>query len=136
MLLDDIYAYLVANGYGPNTSWPLCIGFFPDDSDQMIGLFPTGGYPADTMNRENERLTFQVRVRAARLNFAGCYTTWLAIFNLLQDAQQITIDSVVYLPGYTYIQALHYGPMFFNDDRGRSNMTANFRVLRPAEGTT
>src|ERR1017187_3475025 len=86
MILDDIRAYLVANGYGTST-WPVTIGFFPDDQDQWIGLFQTGGMPADTLGRENERVTFQVRVRSSRLAYMTCYNTWLAIFNLLQDSQ-------------------------------------------------
>ena len=131
MILDDIRDYLVANGYG-TTAWPVYCGFFPNDTDQMIGLFQTGGMPADTLDRTNERVTFQVRVRAARLDYMSCYNTWLALFNLLQDAQQ-TSGSPQFLTGYYYIQALHFGPMSFSDDAGRPNQTMNFRVMKARE---
>lgn len=134
-ILDSVYTYLVANGAnGIGTSaWPVYIGFMADDQDQMIGLFETGGMPADTVGRENQRVTFQVRIRAARLDYATCRTMWQTVFNLLQDAQQTATG---YLPGIYYIQAMHYGPMFFNDDDGRSNMTANFRVMMAADPGT
>lgn len=125
MLITDIRDYLSANGYG-TTDWPIYCSFFPDDQDQMIGIFETGGFPADTLGRENERLTFQVRVRAGRLDYASCFNAWKDLFDLLQDAS----ETGGYLVGYTYIQAMHYGPLVFNDDRGRTNMTANFKVLK------
>jgi len=133
-LLDQIYNYLVASGQvGPTTSWPLHIGFMADDASQMVGLFETGGLPADTLGRENQRPTFQVRVRAARLDYETCRTMWQTLFNLLQDAQQ---NSSPTLAGIYLIQALHYGPMFFADDQGRSNMTSNWRVLMAADPGT
>ena len=135
LILDDLYAYLCANGFGPSTAWPVYEGFIPNDTDQVVALFQTGGYPADTLGRENERLTFQVRVRAKRLSYAQCYGTWLAIFNLLQDAQQ-TSGSPQFLVGWYLCQAIHYGPLMFNDDLGRTNMTMNFRIVKAAEGTT
>jgi len=128
MLLDDIRSYLIAQGVVqsgtsiPLPPWPCFEGYVTDDQDQTVALFETGGYPADTLGRENERVTFQVRVRAARLDYSTARAKWLAIFNALQDS--------IPAPGYAFVQAMHYGPMHFNDDKGRPNLTANFRVMK------
>ena len=132
MLLDNIAAYLIARGVstGPtDQNWPLFLSFFSDDQDQMLGVFETGGLPADTLGRENERVTFQVRVRAGRLDYPTCRAKWKQIFDLLQDAQQ-TAGSPPLLPNVYYIQAAHMGPMMFLDDKGRPNATANFHVMQ------
>lgn len=127
-LLNDIQAYLIAQGIategggGPIPPWPCYLGYFPDDTDQMMAVFETGGMPPDTMNREYERVTFQFRVRGKRLDYPTVRAQWQAGFNVLQDSQP-TSD-------YALIQAMHYGPMTFNDDRGRPNFISNFRVVR------
>lgn len=122
-ILDDVRAYLVAQGAVPS-GWACYEGYIPDDQDHVIALFETGGYPADTLNRENERVTFQVRVRAGRLQYQACKQTWLNIFNAIQDS------NIGDAASYYLVQALHYGPAMFSDDRGRTNMTMNFRVIR------
>jgi hypothetical protein len=127
-LLDDIYAYLNANGIPP-TGWVLYEGFFADDQDQVIAIFDTGGMPFDTMAREYEHVTFQVRCRASKLDYVTCRTMWQTVFNLLQDAHQ-TSGSPLLLPGYALIQCLHAGPLTFLDDKGRPNSTMNFRVYK------
>jgi len=121
-LMDDIRAYLLANNVAGAPNWPVYLGYYPDDQDQMIGIFETGGLPADTLGRENERVTFQVRIRASRLDYTTDRTKWKDIFDLLQDS--------IPASGYIFVQAVHYAPMMFNDDRGRPNMTANFRVMK------
>jgi hypothetical protein len=134
MLLDDISAYLIAQGAVP-PPWRIFEGYFPDSdpqigiTDQVIGLFETGGYPADSLGRENERVTFQTRIRAARLDYATGRAQWQLVFNTLQDAQY-TAGSPQLLPGVWFIQALHQGPLHFNDDLGRPNFTCNWRVYR------
>lgn len=130
MLLDDIRTYLVAQGIaGGSTGWPIYEGFMPDDQDQMIGLFETGGYPADTLLRENARVTFQVRMRSSEFAYASVRSKWEAVFAALQDAQETT-GSPKFLVGYTFIQALQVAPLLFNDSKKRPNATVNFRVLK------
>jgi hypothetical protein len=131
MLLDDIHDYLFAQVTKNNQPvivppWTVYEGYFPDDVDTTIGLFETGGFPADSLGRENIRVTFQTRVRADRLNYDIARQKWLDIFNALADADQNTLPG--YLSGYYYIQYMAAGPMFFNDDRGRPNFTSNWRV--------
>lgn len=128
MLLDDIKAYLVAQG-AVSVPWPIWLGSMPDDTDQAIGIFETGGFPADTLGRENEDVTFQSRVRASRLDYATGRAKWQEIFNLLQDAQA-TPGSPLLLAGYTFVQAMHDGPLPWTDDKARPNFTSNWRVKK------
>ena len=128
MYLDDIKTYLDAMGVS-SVSWPIKIGFLPDDTDQCIALFPTGGYPADTLGRENSRPTFQLRVRAGRFDFPTAYAKWQECFDLLQDAQH-TSGSPALLVGFAYIQAMQTEPLEQPDDKLRPNFINNFRVLK------
>lgn len=128
MLLDDIRSYLVSRGIS-TAAWPTFIGYMPDSTDQMIGLFETGGYPPVELNRENELVTFQLRVRGSHLNYATTRLKWKACFDAIQDAQA-AIGSPASLPGVTFIQAMHNGPLHSNDDKGRPNFTSNFRCKR------
>ena len=127
MMLDDVASYLTAYG-ATDVNWPIYKGFLPDDASQAIAVFETGGYPPDTMERESENVTFQLRVRAARLDYVVGRAKWKQIFDLLQDAQHTT--SPTYLSGYTFIQALHFGPLAFSDDKGRPNFCTNWRVKK------
>jgi hypothetical protein len=125
MFLDDVYNYLTSAGYvNGNTGWPCYEGYMPDDQDLTVALYETGGYPADTLARENQRLTFQLRVRGSRRDYARVRQKWQDLFNALQDA----LDPL--LTGIALMQAMHYGPLVFTDDKGRVNMTVNFRVTR------
>ncbi len=128
MYLDGIKEYLDVHG-ASSGSWPIYIGFLPDDSDQGIALFPTGGYPADTLGRENSRPTFQIRVRAAKFEFDTGYAKWKECFDLLQDAQRTT-GSPALLVGFIYIQAVQTEPMEQVDDKARPNFLNNYRVMK------
>jgi hypothetical protein len=134
-LMEEIYSYLtnynVVNGA---TNWPCYIGYMADDQDQTVALYETGGFPADTLMRENQRVTFQMRVRGSRRDYPTVRQKWQDIFNLLQDATQD--EEPILLDGVIFIQAMHYGPLVFTDDKGRVNMTANFRVMRTPSDVT
>lgn len=128
MILDDISNYLISQGLAPVDNndlpanmYPLYRGYFPDDTDVMMAVFETPGLPALTMNREVVGQSFQLRVRGGRLNYLAVRAQWQACFNALQDSQPT--------PAYALVQAVHYGPMTFNDDRGRPNMITNFRCI-------
>jgi len=125
MFLDDVYNYLTSYGYvNGNTGWPLYEGYMPDDQDLTVAIYETGGYPADTLMRENQRITFQLRVRGSRRDYARVRQKWQDLFNALQDADDTLLQ------GVALCQAMHYGPLAFTDDKGRVNMTVNFRVTR------
>jgi hypothetical protein len=131
MFLDDVYTYLTNGGYvNGATGWPLYEGYMPDDQDLTVALYETGGYPADTILRENQRITFQLRVRGSRRDYARVRQKWQDLFNALQDANNPALN------GVALMQAMHYGPLVFTDDKGRVNMTVNFRVTRQPATTT
>src|ERR1035441_4854842 len=113
MLLDDIYDFLSAE-VGNSTGWMLFKSYLPDKPDQAISLFETGGMPADTMERENERVTFQLRVRGNRLDYPVVRRKWQDMFEALQDS----------LPaqGYILVQAMSYGPLVFTDPTDRKSV--------------
>jgi hypothetical protein len=130
-ILDDIVSYLNNAGLVTST-YPIFEGYIPDDQDNMMAVFETGGSPPTELGignapRPNQRVTFQFRVRGTRLNYAATRAQWLACFNALQD-------SVLGNPNvYVYVQTKHDGPICFNDDRGRSNFISNFNVMRTRE---
>jgi hypothetical protein len=131
MILDDIVTYL--NNLGlVSTAYPIYEGYIPDDQDQMMAVFETGGMPPTELGignepRPNERVTFQFRVRGTRLNYGITRKQWLACFNALQDSNLGDPST------YFLIQTKHNGPICFNDDRGRSNFITNFNVMKKNE---
>lgn len=130
LLLDDIEDFLIAQGgVGALIGWPLYKGYMPDDTAQTVGIFETGGYPADTMGRENRPVTFMLRVRGEKFGYAVAHAKWEELFDLLQDAND-TGGSPRLLAGYAYIQAMQVGPQFRNDANLRPNFSTNFKVLR------
>jgi hypothetical protein len=128
-LLDDIKAKLSADGVFDGSTWKCYIGFLPDDQDNCIALFETGGEPPDTLARENIRPWFQARVRAGAHEYAAAHSKWQAVYDSLNDAETSGV-SPDYLPGYVYIQAIQTGPLVFYDAELRPNMTVNFRALK------
>jgi len=122
MLLDDLYTYLTQQSGLVTTAWPMYLGYLPDETDQCMGLFETGGFPADTLMRENERVTFQMRVRGGRLDYQTVRRKWQDVYNALQDSHPAA--------GYALVQSMAAGPLVFNDPSGRINMTANFRIYK------
>lgn len=129
MILDDVANYLVNQGLAPvdNNTAPAGIyllyrGYMPDDVDVTMGLFETpGGKPALTLQREVCEVTFQLRVRGARLSYLATRSQWQACYNALQDSQPTA--------AYALVQSYNYGPLTFNDDRGRPNFITNFRAV-------
>jgi hypothetical protein len=90
----------------------------------MMCLFETAGGPPLTMQREVQELHFQFRCRGSRLNYLATRNQWQACFNALQDSQPTS--------AYALVQAVHYGPLTFNDDRGRPNFISNMRAILTA----
>lgn len=128
MFLDDVRDYLIAQGVA-SAGWNIFVNYFPSDQDQVIGIFGTGGMPADTLLRENTRPTFQSRLRVGEFAQAAGYAKWLEIFNALQDAKA-SVGSPYLLPGVTFIQAQATEPLIFNDANRRPNFTSNWRCMK------
>ena len=128
MFLDDVRDYLTAQGV-VTSAWPAYIGYLPDDADCMIGLFATGGYPADTLSRENSRPTFQTVVRGPEFGYSATHDKWEEVFDALQDAAQMS-GSPTLLPGVAFIQAMMTEPLVFPDPKRRLKFISNWRALR------
>jgi len=86
MLLDDIETYLLAQGViGEITK-----GHRPDQPDNLIALFPTGGFSHD-LNLPDVRPTIQVLVRDAV--YEAAYSRIWALYNLLDKPDDKLIVS-------------------------------------------
>lgn len=118
-LLEDVRTKL--SNAGMLSGWKCYIGFMPDDQAQSICLTYTGGFPQDTHGGENLHVTFQVMIRAGELDHSACSTKWYSVFSTLQDATDIS--------NVNLIQAMGTGPMSFVDDKHRTMMSMNFRVV-------
>lgn len=127
MILDKLKAYLDAMG-ATSLLWPCYEGYLPDTMDQVIAVFETGGYPPDTLERDTETITIQLRVRGAKLDYAVVRAKWLECFNLLEDANAMVSPSL--LTGVVFIQAMQFGANCFFDENGRPNFITNFRVYQ------
>lgn len=122
-LLTIIRTRLLTQSVANTTTWPCYIGYTPDLTDQVISLELSGGFPQDTHGNENVHQTFQVRVRAARLDYTACEIKWWAMYAALNDAN-------LSASGIHLIQAMSSAPLAFYDEKERVVMTANFRVIR------
>jgi hypothetical protein len=130
-LLDMVFTKLQQDGVFDGTVWKCYKNFIPDDQDQAIALYETGGFPADTLARENESPTFQVAVRAKRFDYTACRNKWQEVFDSLQDAQQdYAGDPSDPLPGIYLMQAMATGPLAMVDEKQRPLLTVNFRVIK------
>jgi len=125
-MLDDVFSFLVACGV-VSAGWKMQKGDMTDDQDQVIGLFETIGWAADTLNRENEMVGLSMRVRGVRDDYVGARAKWKEVFDYLQDAQDTHTG---YLTGYAFIQSMGFGPGTWRDPKSRPNFTSNFRVKK------
>ena len=123
MLLDIIKARLIATGVANTTTWRVFVGFCPDVSDQVLSLHLSGGFPQETHEGDNVTESFQVRVRAAKLDYVTCEAKWREALYALHDAD-------LSASGIRLIQAMAMGPLEWYDESQRPNMSANFRVVR------
>lgn len=124
MLLETVRTALVTAGVS-SASWPCYIGYMPDDADQGIGLYLTGGFAQDTQQGDNVWPTFQVTVRVGQLDHATCEAKAWAVFNALENQN---------LSGVFLLHAMNSAPGQWNDAKNRTNMSFNFRagIPRPA----
>ena len=124
--LDDIEARLIAQGV-VSTGWTLRKAYHADAPDQLIIIseIPAAtGFPPDYFATANEQLMFQVRVRAARLDYTAGRLKSQGCFNALHGA------SLTGPPFYVYIMALADGPRPFYDPEDRPNFTQEYKVLK------
>ena len=123
-LLDDIGTYLANAGLIDGVSgWTLYKSYLPDQPDQAVGLFETGGDPPDQSEGTRvDVLTFQLRVRGKKLKYDEAHTKILAIFNALNDAD---------ISGYVYIYGMQAGPIPLGYDVDeRPELSINFECMK------
>lgn len=125
--LDDVRAYLIARGVVGSASWPIYEGLMPDDQDQTVGIFSTGGRAPETMGNEFNRPGMQLRVRGGKLEYAATYAKWKACYDVLLNADSGTLPPL--LPEFNYICPMQTEPLTFTDGNGRLNFTSNWDVL-------
>lgn len=128
-LLEDIRFKLQVDNVFDGSTWKCYLGYMPDEQNQVIGIFESGGLPSNTLNRENTLPSFQVRIRASQQDYVVCRNKWQAVYNSLQDASESN-GSPETLVGYYLIQALASAPLVWTDELQRVNMSVNFRVIK------
>ena len=126
--LADLKTFIDASGVS-SVSWPVRLAILNTDSAQAIYLSEAGGFPFDTLGRENINAKFQLLVRGPAEEFEACLTKWQEVFDLLQDAQD-NPGSPALLPGWTFIQCINSRPNTWWDSEGRACLTTEFRYKK------
>lgn len=126
-LLEIIRQKLLDDGVA-SEAFPCYVNYHPESPDASMALMLTGGFPQDTLGNENLHVTFQIKVRAAKLDFATLQAKCLAVFESLQDAD-LSQDSI------HLIQAMAAAPLTWNDDLLRCCGSYNFRAIYARNAT-
>lgn len=115
-LLSDIKSLLVgvSNIY---------TGSIPDDPDNVVGLYSTGGYPRDLSGTEVEEPTFMVKVRNTS------YTTGETLCNTIKDLLHGVDNQTVNGNDILLIEQQGDINDIGRDESNRQEWTLNFRVL-------
>ncbi len=123
-LLETVRTALVTSGVA-SASWPCYIGYTPDDVNQVMTLYYSGGFAQDTQLGDNVLPTFQLTIRAGQLDHATCEAKAWAAFNALENQS---------LSGILLLHAMNSAPAQWNDAENRTNMSFNFRavIARPS----
>jgi len=124
-LLTAIRDHLISQAVVDSDNWKAFIGWTPDTQDQVISLTPTGGLPQDTHGGENALGSFQVRVRAGKLDYATAESKWWDAFDALQDADLSASPDFIYM-----VEIENSEPLYYVDSKSRPNLTMNCRTVR------
>jgi hypothetical protein len=124
MIIDDLADYIVSEGIeidgvdlalGTN----FFKGYLPDDEDDCVAIFDTGGLEPD-MELPTGDPTFQILVRSS--SYETAHTTIQAIADLLHQKRNETIGSTYYYFIYLMGEPGHIG----RDTKNRDEFSANF----------
>jgi len=124
-LLTAIRDHLISQAVVDSDAWKAYIGWTPDTQDQVISLTPAGGFPQDTHEGENALGSFQVRVRAGKLDYAVGESKWWDVFDALQGADLSASPDFIFM-----IAAENSEPIYYVDEKQRSCFTLNCRTVR------
>lgn len=129
-MIEDVQTYLEEAGLIlGDTGWESYLGKKPDDPDQQVDIFDTGGPgPDDELFDEDGGMiqvaTFQVYVRTDTSDdaYADGRKKLNAVINLLHRVRHQQIHGTY----FDYIMANSRGGHIGSDDAGRDEFTANF----------
>jgi hypothetical protein len=126
MLLDDIAAYLQAQGIG-TVGTDIHKGFLPDQPDDLVALFEYAGSPTELTMCDApalERPGLQVRVR--NRTYPAARATIAAAVDALHGLADVTLDGTRYL----LIRANQSPASIGLDQNNRSELVCNFNVIK------
>jgi hypothetical protein len=127
MLLDELSAYLAANGIG-TLGTDIFIGQLPESPDAACALYEYGGIaPAHTIGggtAKYERPRVQVVARA--LTYSAARSKIESIYTLLDAVAGAMLSSVRYLR----IEAVQSPAFLERDANNRVTMVCNFQVQK------
>lgn len=127
-LLDEIVSYLTDQTVLPITGYTAYKAWMPESPDKAIGFFETPGFGTpDALGPDWAQLGFQARVRGEQGGYDAARTVWQALFDGLHGKYWDASTGIEECPA---IWATNDGPITWNDQNGRPNFTANFRILR------
>lgn len=125
MILDDIEYALQQASVG----WSIYKGYMPDEPDNLIVVYETGGQPPDQSDSPFDFPSIQVRVRGPREDYQSARSKIQECFNALH-AKQITVVGVSPVKKYVYCYAIQSGPIpMGRDTNTRPELVWNFQLM-------
>lgn len=132
-LLDDVETRLstqsVAGIAGSTNAvdlgWTIYKGFMPPDPDKAIGIFETGGFPAEAIPELNYP-TFQLRVRSSSTGYSTGRQKVTDAETALHGIVNITINGRYYPGFFAMSDAISLGV----DNENRPIIAQNYKAMR------
>lgn len=129
-MIEDVQTYLQDNGLiNGETGWGSFLGFTPDDPDQQVNVFDTGGPGPDPELFDADggmiqTRTFQIYVRTDKSDdaYADGRKKLNAVINLLHRVRHQQIHGTY----FDWIMANSAGGHIGRSEDGRDEFTANF----------
>ena len=131
MVLDEIGAYLAANGIG-TVGTDLFLGFLPDTPDAAVAIYETGGMEPYRAMRSSagqpvaERPSIQVVCRNVAYEYQTARTTADSAWKLLEGLGDTTLAGVRYL----WAAAVQSPFLMGRDDSGRVLIAFNVDLVK------
>lgn len=124
MIIDDIANYIIDEGVQIGTTdlalgTNLFKGYLPDDPDDCVAIFDTGGIEPDQELPVGDP-TFQVLVRSS--DYEKAFNCIQSIATLLHQKRNLTIESTYYYFIYLMGEPGHIG----RDTSNRDEFSVNF----------
>lgn len=121
MIIDDIADYLVGQGLGLTLGTNFFKGYMPDDVDNCVGIFDTGGIEPDRDIPTGDP-TFQILVRNS--SYAAAHTLIHSISDLLHQKRNETLGTTYYY----FIYLMGEPGSIGRDTKDRDEFSVNFHA--------